>query len=100
MQRWSPSSGGSQISRETDTEIIMFLPVCEKAQGCQESGELGSETKTTTPSLAQSGRRLSGGGEAAAESGKLNGEKTELHRGPEGRGSLEAWKKESHTTPG
>lgn len=53
-------------------EISRLLSLGEKAQPCQERGELGWETKTTTQSLGQSGRRLSVGREAAAESGKLN----------------------------
>lgn len=54
-------------------EISRFLSLGEKAQWCQERGELGSETRTTTRSLAQSGGRLSVGREAAAEPGGLNG---------------------------
>lgn len=69
-------------------EISRFLSLGEKAQWCQERGELGRETKTTTQSLGQSWRRLSVGREAAAESGKLNGGEDRATQRARGTGEL------------
>lgn len=77
MWRWSPSSGGSQIRKQTDIEISRFLSHSVRKPGgakVAEKLEVGPNHNTDPGTDRE---KASKGGQAAAESGKLNGEKTE-----------------------